>query len=107
MKRRGRKTGRSAAWLPALFLAGVVVSAGALEGGITSISPGSLKEWLSYIASDELQGRDTYSAGLGLAAGYIQEHLRTWGVTPAGDPGQYLQTDASHCKVMHYIHEMP
>ena len=92
MKNRGRKTGRSAAWLPALFLAGVVVSAGALQGGITSISPGSLKEWLSYIASDELQGRDTYSAGLGLAGGYIQEHLRTWGVTPAGDPGQYLQT---------------
>jgi len=92
MKRRGRKTGRSAAWLPALFLAGVVVSAGAVEGGLASISPGSLKEWLSYIASDELQGRDTYSAGLGLAAGYIQEHLRTWGVTPAGDPGQFLQT---------------
>src|SRR5262245_21387320 len=89
---RGRKIGRSAGWLAASCLVAAVVSAGVLEGGITSITPASLKAWLSYIASDELQGRDTYSAGLGLAAGYIQEHLRAWGVAPAGDPGQYLQT---------------
>ena len=30
--------------------------------------------------------------GLGLAAGYIQDHLRAWGVQPAGDAGSYLQT---------------
>ena len=37
-------------------------------GGIASIQQGLLKEWLTYIASDELQGRATYSEGLGLAA---------------------------------------
>jgi Peptidase family M28 len=88
----GQKTNQLRASALAVLLAGVTVLAGALDGGLASISPPSLKEWLSYIASDELQGRDTYSAGLGLAAGYIQEHLRGWGVTPAGDPGQYLQT---------------
>jgi peptidase M28-like protein len=89
---RGRRTIRWAALVPALLLVAAAAFAGVLDGGAASISPASLKEWLSYIASDELQGRDTYSAGLGLAAGYIQEHLRGWGVAPAGDPGQYLQT---------------
>ena len=61
------------------------------KGGITSIQQEPLKEWLTYIASDELQGRATYSEGLGLAAGYISSHLAQWGVKPAGDHGTYLQ----------------
>ena len=44
-------------------------------GGMASIQQEPLKEWLTYIASDELQGRATYSEGLGLAAGYISSHL--------------------------------
>jgi hypothetical protein len=62
------------------------------RGGINSITPADLKEWLTYIASDELQGRATYTEGLGLAAGYISSHLQQWGVKPAGDHGTYLQT---------------
>jgi hypothetical protein len=61
------------------------------KGGINSIQPELLKEWLTYIASDELQGRATFSEGLGLAAGYIASHLKEWGVKPAGDNGTYLQ----------------
>ena len=57
-----------------------------------SINPGDLREWLTFIASDELQGRATYSAGLGLAAAYIQTHLRDWGVRPVDPGGSYLQT---------------
>ncbi|MEO5896404.1 MAG: M20/M25/M40 family metallo-hydrolase [Vicinamibacterales bacterium] len=59
--------------------------------GAASITEADLKEWLTYIASDALQGRATYSEGLGLAAGYISEHLGQWGVKPAGDAGTYLQ----------------
>jgi hypothetical protein len=66
-------------------------SSPATKGGINSIEPASLKEWLTYIASDELEGRDTFSEGLGLAAGYISAHLAAWGVKPAGDRGTYLQ----------------
>jgi hypothetical protein len=62
------------------------------RGGISSIQEPALKEWLTYIASDELQGRATYTEGLGLAAGYIAEHLKEWGVKPAGDNGSYFQT---------------
>src|SRR4051812_13564790 len=61
-------------------------------GGATAIKPDELKDWLTYISSDELQGRGIYTEGLGLAAGYIQRHLEQWGVKPAGDPGKYLQT---------------
>ncbi len=63
----------------------------AAKGGVNSIQQDSLKEWLTYIASDELQGRATYSEGLGLAAGYISAHLAQWGVKPVGDDGTYLQ----------------
>jgi hypothetical protein len=64
----------------------------ASRGGPSSFEVRDLREWLTYIASDELQGRATFSAGLGLAASYIENHLREWGVKPAGDNGSYLQT---------------
>jgi hypothetical protein len=61
-------------------------------GGVSTIRTADLKEWLSYVASDELQGRAVYTAGIGLAAAYIEDHLKTWGLRPAGDQGHYLQT---------------
>jgi hypothetical protein len=62
------------------------------SGNVASIKAQDLKEWLSYVASDELEGRATFSTGIGLAAAYLQDHLRAWGVKPAGDGGSYLQT---------------
>jgi hypothetical protein len=60
--------------------------------GARAIAQPDLKKWLTYLSSDELQGRATYTEGLGLAAGYIASHLQQWGVKPAGDGGTYLQT---------------
>src|SRR3954466_1617832 len=60
--------------------------------GVSSITPEELKEWLSYIASDQLQGRQVYTEGLGLAAAYLADHLEQWRVKPAGDDGTYFQT---------------
>jgi hypothetical protein len=81
--------------IPALLLSLVIAAPRAQQAtpakGAASITESDLKEWLTYIASDELQGRATYSEGLGLAAGYISSHLRQWGVKPAGDKGTYLQ----------------
>ena len=78
----------------ALVLAAVCVATLRISGagGLASIRSDELKEWLSYIASDELQGRRVFSEGLGLAAEYIRQHLQTWGVRPGGDRGSYLQT---------------
>ena len=35
-----------------------------------------------YLASDELQGRQIFTEGYGLAAQYIADHLKAWGVKP-------------------------
>jgi hypothetical protein len=83
------------AGLPALALAAllaVVPTQAASSGGTASFDPRDLREWLSYIASDDLQGRAVFSSGLGLAASYLEARLREWGVTPAGDNGSFLQT---------------
>lgn len=60
-----------------------------------TISEADLKKHLTYIASDELEGRDTGSEGQKKAAKYIVQHLEEWGLqpivnTPAGK--SYLQT---------------
>ena len=39
-----------------------------------------------------LQGRQIYTEGYGLAAAYIADHLRQWGVKPMGDDGTYFQS---------------
>ncbi|MEO6236687.1 MAG: M28 family peptidase [Vicinamibacterales bacterium] len=59
--------------------------------GVSAITAADMKEWLSYIASDQLQGRQVYTEGLGLAAAYIADHLKDWGVKPGGDEGSYFQ----------------
>jgi len=57
----------------------------------SSITPESLRVWLAYLSSDELEGRATFSEGLGLAAAYIAEQLKEAGVKPGGDHGTYFQ----------------
>jgi hypothetical protein len=84
-------------FIPAVLIALLSITTGAQQapaarGGAASINEQDLKEWLTYLSSDELQGRATYTEGLGLAAGYISAHLAQWGVKPAGDDGTYLQT---------------
>ena len=69
-----------------------LVAQSASRGGVASIRETAAREWLTYLASDQLQGRATYSEGLGLAAAYIAQHLKDWGVKPAGDNGTYFQT---------------
>jgi Peptidase family M28 len=83
---------RTAIWLAALVIGLGILPVSGASTARDSIKADDLKEWLSYIASDELKGRATYSAGLDLAAAYIGDHLRAWGVKPAGDNHSFLQT---------------
>jgi len=46
---------------------------------------------ISFLASDELGGRDTPSPGLEKAAVYLEDAFRAAGLEPAGDEGSYLQ----------------
>lgn len=61
------------------------------NGRTPSLQPDELRRWLSYLASDQLEGRATFSEGLGLAAAYLAEQLRSFGVKPGGDDGSYFQ----------------
>jgi Peptidase family M28 len=71
-----------------IFLLAFAAIGLAQQSGIT---PEALRTWLTYIASDDLEGRATFSEGLGLAAAYIAEQLKSAGVKPAGDHGTYFQ----------------
>jgi Peptidase family M28 len=62
-----------------------------VRAALDHISADSLRGHLSFIASDELEGRDTPSRGLDVAAEYIAAQFRRAGVEPAGDDG-YFQT---------------
>src|ERR1700677_1847391 len=55
------------------------------------ISADSLRGHLSFLASDLLEGRNTPSRGLDLAAEFIASEYRRAGLEPAGDDG-YFQT---------------
>jgi hypothetical protein len=66
-------------------------SASARFGNVDGVTARQMKEWLTFIASDELEGRDTPSRGLDIAAMYIAQHLARWDITPAGDEGSYFQ----------------
>ncbi len=56
-----------------------------------TITQRNLRSYLTFIASDELEGRDTPSRGLDTAARYIATFLDRWGFTPKGDNGTYFQ----------------
>jgi hypothetical protein len=61
------------------------------RGHVEGITAAQMKDYLTFIASDELEGRDTPSRGLDIAALYIASHLSRWGLKPAGDNGTYFQ----------------
>jgi hypothetical protein len=59
--------------------------------GADQIEAGRLRADLSFVASDELEGRDTPSRGLDLAARYLAARLQALGLKPGGDDGGYFQ----------------
>src|SRR2546423_10474677 len=55
------------------------------------ITAAQLKDYLYFVASDEMEGRDTPSRGLDTTAKFIAMNLSRWGIRPAGDEGTYFQ----------------
>ncbi|HKS42118.1 MAG TPA: M28 family peptidase [Blastocatellia bacterium] len=62
-----------------------------VKAALARISADSLRGHLSFIASDALEGRNTPSRGLDIAAEYIAAQFRRAGLEPVGDDG-YFQT---------------
>jgi len=63
----------------------------ATQRGTEVIAAAQLRDYLSFIASDEMEGRDTPSRGLDTTAKFLAMNLSRWGFKPSGDPGSYLQ----------------
>lgn len=65
-----------------------------IQSALDRISAESLRGHLSFIASDLLEGRNTPSRGLDIAAEYIAAQFRRAGLEPAGDAKgeSYFQT---------------
>ena len=59
--------------------------------GVNTIAAAQLRSYLSFIASDEMEGRDTPSRGLDTTAKFIAMNLERWGFKPAGDDGSFFQ----------------
>lgn len=78
-QRRGAKPGR--------FTAAALMAA----RGVDIITAAQMKSYLYFIASDEMEGRDTPSRGLDTTAKFIALNLERWGFKTAGDDGTFFQ----------------
>src|SRR5215469_2722408 len=93
---------RCLVFLIALALAGATVKfepSPEMYRALAAVSADSLRGNLSFIASDLLEGRDTPSRGLDLAAEYIAAQFRSASLDAVGDEG-YFQT-------AHLLHTIP
>jgi len=63
----------------------------ATQRGVDTIAANQIKDYLTFIASDEMEGRDTPSRGLDTTAKFLAMNLSRWGFKPAGDNGTFFQ----------------
>jgi Predicted aminopeptidases len=55
------------------------------------ITAKQLSDYLHFVASDAMEGRDTPSRGLDVTAEFIKMNLSRWNFKPAGDNGTFFQ----------------
>lgn len=77
--------------LPLLFLIASVATAQKLKKSERAIVA-NLKNDITYLADDKLEGRRTGSAGEKMAAEYVAKQFQQTGLVPKGDDGGYIQT---------------
>ena len=61
------------------------------QRGVDTIAADQIRDYLTFIASDEMEGRDTPSRGLDTTAKFLAMNLARWGFKPAGDDGTFFQ----------------
>ena len=62
-----------------------------VQRAVDTISANQIRDYLTFISSDEMEGRDTPSRGLDLTAKFLAMNLARWGFKPAGDNGSFFQ----------------
>ncbi len=63
----------------------------AFRTAVQGVTASQLKDYLAFVASDEMEGRETPSRGLDATARFIATLLSRWGVKPGGADGGYFQ----------------
>ena len=64
-----------------------------MQATLNQISAQAMRGHMAFLASDLLEGRNTPSRGLDLAAEYIAAQFRSIGLEPAGDNGYFQMAD--------------
>ena len=72
-----------------------------LSDDITGID---VETHITFLASDSLNGREAGSADEAIAANYIADHFRDFGLEPAGDDGTYFQEFTINTSVLNNPH---
>jgi hypothetical protein len=62
-----------------------------LRAGFRAIEEADLRAWLGFLASPELEGRETGQRGYDVAARFAAALFERYGLKPAGDDGTYFQ----------------
>jgi hypothetical protein len=81
-------------WLRRLCLgalAGLLVLAGVRAAADNETSEARMRRDITYLASDECEGRGPGTKGIDLAAQYIAEQFKKAGLKPGGPDGSYFQ----------------
>ncbi|OAN61358.1 hypothetical protein A8B79_07820 [Balneola sp. EhC07] len=68
------------------------------------ITPADIEKHITFLASDSLQGREAGSANEAIAANYIADHFRDFGLEPAGDNETYFQEFTINTAVLRNPH---
>jgi len=77
--------------VPIILIAFIFISVKAQKKGLESISTHDLKMHMAFLASDELEGRNTGEFGLKIAARYLAVQARQLGLQPAGQTHDFFQ----------------
>ena len=77
-------------------------SKGSVSSILHSVSESELKEWLSFLVSEECRGRLTGDIGFKKAADFTAGLFKEWGLEPIGDNGTYFQAfDHPYVEIKH------
>jgi hypothetical protein len=61
------------------------------RGNVDGITAAQMRDYLHFVASDEMEGRDTPSRGLNLTAKFLAMNLSRWGFKPVGNGDGHLE----------------
>ena len=85
-----------------LLLSSVLLLIACNQSG--DITPADIEKHITFLASDSLQGREAGSANEAIAANYIADHFRDFGLEPAGDNETYFQEFTINTAVLRNPH---